>query len=626
MHVIEESIFNKISFIGENKLNNNSLPINDCILEVNKRSLKQLLLAFLREKFLIYHYRDDNLIFELSRSNYVICVSKVKLASLLRITEFDSLFLIDKKTYLRQAITNPLKLLDIIKTELGHSLKLKEWDRFCKEIANHLQNALLSQWKKYSLMSLSVKNDKKHHDFFKNFLNPPENLSDYSLQFEQSIFNGHPYHPCAKTKLGFTMEDTLRYSPEFRSKIDIFIAAVDKKYVHIEAMEAHSEFKIWFAKTYPKAWETWLLELKKNKLNIADYIPFPVHPWQLYYFIFTVRAFTHYFRTKIIILFDNVKIMASPTLSFRTVLPTEGANPAYIKLPVAVQATSVFRTLSALSTKNAPKISRALKEILIRENYFSRRLDILSELYGLHLPFLQSNESKHFSAIFRENVADYLQKNEVAIVLAAFFEKLPANNNSLFIEIMQLAGYANYQAALNYFYNYTDLVLGGYLDLYLQYGIALEGHQQNTFAVFQNGCIKRFIARDVDGIEIHPASLNSRGIYLDISADSPHLKNNKRVVRNQLLHTVYQLHLGELVLLLANYFDRSETDFWNIVKDVTKQRFYQLKNQIDATTWDIEYHAILRADWPLKALLRMRLEKNYLLDGLFSNISNPLAT
>jgi hypothetical protein len=38
----------------------------------------------------------------------------------------------------------------------------------------------------------------------------------------------------------------------------------------------------------------------------------------------------------------------------------------------------------------------------------------------------------------------------------------------------------------------------------------------------------------------------------------------------------------------------------------------------------IEYNAILKADWPLKALLRMRLEKNYLQDGLFSPVSNPL--
>lgn len=623
MSVVEDSVLKKMDFIYEKT---NSLPINDCVSEVNKRSLKQLLLAFLREKFLIYHHRGDNLIFELSRSNYLICVSKVKLASLLRITEFDSLFLIDKKTYLRQSITNPMKLLDIIKTELKHNLKMKEWDRFCKEIANHLQNALLSQWKKYSLTSLNIKNDKKYHDFFKNFLNPPENLSDYSLQFEQSIFNGHPYHPCAKTKLGFTMEDTLRYSPEFRSKVEIVIAAVDKKYVHVEAMEAHIEFKAWFAQTYSSAWEAWLLELKRNKLSADDYIPFPVHPWQVYYFLFTVRAFTQYFKTRIIILFDDVKIVASPTLSFRTVLPTEGANPAYIKLPVAVQATSVFRTLSAISTKNAPKISRTLRQILHKENFFSGRLDILSELYGLHLPFLQTNESQHFSAIFRENVADYLKKNEVAIVLAALFEKLPLNNNSLFIEIMRLAGYTSYQAALNYFYNYTDLVLGSYLDLYLLYGVALEGHQQNTFAVFQNGCIKRFIARDVDGIEIHRDSLTSRGIDLDLSEDSPHVQSNKVIVRNQLLHTVYQLHLGELVLLLANYFDCSETDFWNIVKDITEQRFQQLKKQIDIATWEIEHHAILKADWPLKALLRMRLEKNYIRDGLFSHISNPLAT
>ncbi len=50
------------------------------------------------------------------------------------------------------------------------------------------------------------------------------------------------------------------------------------------------------------------------------------------------------------------------------------------------------------------------------------------------------------------------------------------------------------------------------------------------------------------------------------------------VVRNQLLHTVYQLHLGELVLLQANYFECPEAPFWNVVKQVTEQSFYRLRD------------------------------------------------
>ena len=67
------------------------------------------------------------------------------------------------------------------------------------------------------------------------------------------------------------------------------------------------------------------------------------------------------------------------------------------------------------------------------------------------------------------------------------------SETNLFIEIMELSGCLTYHDALTYFLHYADLVLGSYLDLYLLYGIALEGHQQNTLAIVQDGKIKRFI-------------------------------------------------------------------------------------------------------------------------------------
>lgn len=626
MHVIERIPSKEISFIEQYNSYSNTInfSINEYLSEVNKHSLKQLLLAFLREDILPYHYQNSTVIFDLKRSNYFMYVNRVKLFSLLRFTNFDSLILKHKTTALKQTITDPLKLLDIVKVELGSILNMDQWYKFYNEVANHLQNSLLSTWKKYSIRK-SIDRDKKiPNNRPKNILLKSTKVSaNGSLQFEQSVFSGHPYHPCAKTKLGFSIEDTVNYSPEFQSKVGIFITAVKKEYVHIEGMQINTNFSEWFAHYYPGAWHIWLGELKKNNLELKNYVPFPVHPWQVYNFTFISPLFKEYLEKKIIVLFDNVKVIASPTLSFRTLLPIE-KNAPYIKLPVAIQATSIVRTLSPISTKNMPKISRMLKEILIIENYFSNRLDVLPESYGLHLKGLNIDTAKHFTAIFRENITDYLAENEVAIVVAAFFEKSSISDSNLFIEIMELSGCLTYQDALTYFFNYVELVLGSYLDLYLLYGIALEGHQQNTLAIVQDGKIKRFIARDFDGIEIHIDSFKPMGINLDITDDSPYWQKNKETVRNQLLYTVYQLHLGELVLLLANYFNSEETAFWRIVRQVTEQRFYALKNKMHPSVWQNEFNTILQAYWPVKALLRMRLEKNYLRDGLFYQIVNPL--
>lgn len=627
MHVIDRISAQEINFSEQYKLysNTNNLSIGECISEVNKHSLKQLLLAFLREGIFSYHYQNATVIFDLQHSNYFIYVTRVKLFSLLRFTNFDSLILKHKATSLKQTITDPLKLLDIVKNELENILDMDQWSKFYKEIANNLQNSLLSTWKKYSVNTLIDRSKKKSDLQLNNLLKSSEIAVNSSLKFEQSVFSGHPYHPCAKTKLGFTIEDTINYSPEFQSKVDIHVAAVQKQYVHIESMQQNINFIEWFSKYYPEAWVNWLEEMKKGNLEVKNYIPFPVHPWQVYYFTFISPLFKNYMENKIIVIFDKAKIKTSPTLSFRTLLPIDNINSPYIKLPVAVQATSIVRTLSPISTKNMPRISNILQKILVTENYFSSRLSILPESHGLHLKELSIDEAKHFTAIFRENITKHLAENEVAIVVAAFFEKSSLSKTSLFIEIMELSGCLTYHDALGYFLHYADLVLGSYLDLFLLYGIALEGHQQNTLAILREGKIKRFIARDFDGIEMHGESLKSMGVDLDLTENSPYLQKNKETVRNQLLYTVYQLHLGEIILLLANYFNCEEKPFWKIVRKVTEQRFYALKDRMCPNIWKKEFNTILNTHWPVKALLRMRLEKNYLRDGLFTQIANPLS-
>lgn len=627
MHVIDRISAQEINFSEQYKLysNTNDFSINECISEVNKHSLKQLLLAFLREDIFPYHYQNATVIFDLQRSNYFIYVTRVKLFSLLRFTNFDNLILKHKATSLKQTITDPLKLLDIVKYELENILDMDQWFKFYKEIANNLQNALLSTWKKYSVNTLIDRNKKKSNLQLNNLLKSSQIATNSSLKFEQSVFSGHPYHPCAKTKLGFTIEDTINYSPEFQSRVDIHIAAVQKQYVHIESMQQNINFTEWFSKYYPEAWANWLEEMKKSNLEVKHYIPFPVHPWQVYYFTFIFPLFKDYMENKVIVIFDKAKIKASPTLSFRTLLPIDNINSPYIKLPVAVQATSIVRTLSPISTKNMPRISNILQKILITENYFSNRLSLLPESHGLHLKKLSIDEAKHFTAIFRENITIHLAENEVAIVVAAFFEKSSLSKTNLFIEIMEQSGCLTYQDALDYFLHYADLILGSYLDLFLLYGIALEGHQQNTLAILSEGKIKRFIARDFDGIEMHGESLKAMGVNLDLTENSPYLQKNKETVRNQLLYTVYQLHLGEIILLLANYFNCEEKPFWKIVRKISEQRFYALKDRMCSNIWKKEFNTILNTHWPVKALLRMRLEKNYLRDGLFAQVANPLS-
>jgi siderophore synthetase component len=625
MKLVEES-FKRKNFVEKdrNYRNKNNFSLKCYLSEVNRQSLRQLLIAFLRERVLEHYYDVKNLIFNLPRINSSIFVSQVKLNSLLRFTEFEKVFLIDRKKNIKTLITDPISLLQIVRRELYTIFDIEQWEKVSKEVNNHIQNTVLISRQKDKLrkefFSFYPENNK---NYFPEFSENKKSILDCSFKYEQLSFNGHPYHPFAKTKVGFSAEDIVRYTTEFRPKVFILLAAVRKKAICVETTQSDFIFSDWFSEHYPSSWSSWVDELEKQHLNQKDYIPFPIHPWQATNIV--KNLFTDNIEANDIILFNNVVIDASPTSSFRTLAPVKNCYAPYIKLPIGIYASGVFRALSVNSIKNTPKITHIIKSILLKHSYISERLAILPEICGLYLKSVEEDKARHFTVLFRENVINYLFKDEIAVVVSALFEKSLKSNTILFIELIRLAGCLNYQDVLNYFNQYVDLVLGSYLDLYLIYGIALEGHQQNTLAIFQKGHIKRFIARDFDGIEIHADSLNSHNLALSDLLLPPFVTNDKITVRNQLLHTVYQLHLGELVLLLAAHFNCEEKDFWTIIRKKTQERFIALKAEVNQVRWEEEYHAILKADWPVKALFRMRLEKQYVREGIFLYISNPLA-
>lgn len=586
---------------------------------VQLNSLMRILQAFLREEILDASFEDNTLVFTLPQSMRTIFIDRIRMGSLFRYTSFGNVYLRENCGSVRQ-IKNPFDLLDIFISELDSEAERANWDRLIQEINDHLRNALLSNSKNWVLnQKIKKESQELGLQYFLQWVNLQPNRSYF---FEQYITRGHPYHPCSKTKLGFSIEDVINYSPEFQPHVPLQLVAVHNTLVHIEAMEAEGDYLNFFAKNYSATWKAWQQYLITNQLNPADYIPIPVHPWQAQNQL--PELFADFISKGLLHICEDISISATPTLSFRTLAPIALKDAPYIKLPIAIQATSVFRTLEPKSTQNTPKVSSMLTDIFAKETNFANRLSILRENFGLHLKTVSDEQARNLTVIFRENPNLNLQEGEIAIVVAALFEKSPLSGSALLIDLMQMAGIHHQEDAYRYFQHYVDLVLGSYLDLYLGYGIALEGHQQNTLAVFRDGQIVRFIARDFDGVNIHLSTLEETGYVFKAYPGTSAITQNKQQVRNLLLHTVYQLHLGEVVLTLANHFGCAEDEFWQVVRDTTEQRLLLFKEKLNSEVWQKEAHCLLEADWPCKALLRMRLLKRFSQERLFFLLPNPL--
>ncbi|KAK7573478.1 hypothetical protein V9T40_010669 [Parthenolecanium corni] len=586
------------------------ININKYLPDINRKTIQQILNCCLREKILDSKYEFGKLVFTLPQLKSKIYVDRVNLNSLSRFNGYGSvLFVQNKPKQYEEIITDPVNLLKILKKELASKIDLVNLNKLFMELHSHTLNAVLANWQKYETKDSLWFNEEQ---VYNNLI--PKKLSDYSHKFERLISNWHPYYPFAKSKVGFSSEDILNYSPDFQPKIFLILAAVHKSIIGTATNIENFKYKNWFAQHFSEEWNNWLAVLNMKGIRHKDYIPLPIHPWQV----------THYIKKKFFNLTENeilvpleVTIEVSPTASPRTLLLSRNLSAPHIKLPLSIQATSAIRSYPSHFVKAVPIISEFMRQILASEPSISEKLNIMREDIGLYL----NTTGEHLSVTFRENVVRCcLKGKEIAVVVAALFEKFTASNDNLFIYIMKFAGYKTLKDAKQYFSKYADLVLGSHLDLYLIHGISLAGHQQNTLAVFEYGKIKRFVAKDLGGMYISANVAESHILLRDIPL-SRRYKNDDFYGQAQVSHTVYQSHLGELVLLLADHFNCSEKFFWNIVRDKTKERFQVLKNRVDNDRWRNEYNAILKANWPARSLFQNRLHNE---QGLYHFIKNPL--
>ena len=98
----------------------------------------------------------------------------------------------------------------------------------------------------------------------------------------------------------------------------------------------------------------------------------------------------------------------------------------YIKLPVAIHATSVTRIVLPKPVKTGPRISKILLEILAKEKYIAKNMDILVDIAGIHTTkACRKDDIRQLAVIFRANPEESLQLDEIACPLASLFVKIP---------------------------------------------------------------------------------------------------------------------------------------------------------------------------------------------------------
>jgi hypothetical protein len=182
-------------------------------------------------------------------------------------------------------------------------------------------------------------------------------------RIEQLLTDGHPIHPCCRTRGGMTVADVLAYAPEHFPVIRLrrFRVPADR----------------WYGTAPPLLY---------------------AHPWQ-----------AGRLRDRYPWLVDDGETgPVRPLMSLRTVAPVDGGP--HVKTAVDVQMTSAVRTVSPAAVHNGPVLSRLLRRLTA-----DLPIDVLAETGGGAV-VVDGAPQRHLAFLRRE--APVLHPGETAVPLA----------------------------------------------------------------------------------------------------------------------------------------------------------------------------------------------------------------
>ncbi|WP_433290946.1 IucA/IucC family protein [Actinoplanes sp. CA-030573] len=372
-----------------------------------------------------------------------------------------------------------------------------------------------------------------------------------AIGLERLAVAGHNLHPCGRTRLGWDTGDVLEHDLEAPMTRLGFVAVRD---------ELHLGDDVFPAMAAP-----------------AGYRVQPVHVWQ--------RDMVLPARYGDLLADGSLRILdeeipAVPTAALRTLwLPSLGE---YLKVSLDIQVTSTRRSISVASTRNGPAVSQLLHRLVEDD-----RLLLMAETAGAAVPV---GSGRDLSAIRRDGLAGRLEPGERVI---------PGGALPFLLDELVTGDPAEWLRA------YAQLLLPPLMKLTAQ-GVALEAHLQNCLPTFVGGRPHRLALRDFAGLRLHRPRLAAAGHDIALWPGSVVGTDDLDVFRAKIGYTLFQAHLGEIVLRL----DIDEDHGWKIIRSV-----------LDACCSGDDHAAFTAPLVPHKALVRMRLAGE---GDIYIPVRNPL--
>jgi len=425
----------------------------------------------------------------------------------------------------------------------------------------------------------------EHNAKFNHFLLGMDSEEKFAA-VEQSLIFGHPFHPTPKSSQGFSEKDLMRYAPEMKASFPLYYFAVDPILIEEE-----------LDKTDEVLFSSQVLSIAQQKLveTQKHYSLLPCHPWQAQH----VKKWP-----EIQELIESGKLVdlgllennVYPTSSVRTVW--DPTHHYFFKLPLNVRITNFIRVNPPEQLKRTVDASRLLKK-LSQELPFNNFTIISEEGYRtLKIKDLPENKqvelTESFAVIFRENPVVQPFKLGTPLVVAGLLEKPVEDVEPYLIQAIRLVANEENRELTSELIEkwlncYLDISIRPLLSMFLEYGVSLEAHVQNSMVTLKNGWPIHFYVRDLEGVSISQERATQHCYFDGLVNEFSSALYPDAEAWHRFKYYVLVNHFGHLIHTLAFYGKIDERELWKILRNylessnlfVNKESIYYLKDLLE---------------------------------------------
>lgn len=377
---------------------------------------------------------------------------------------------------------------------------------------------------------------------------------------DSALWEGHPYHPCFKSRTGFSAEDHARFGPECARPFHLEWLALRRSEIALSLPGTEADF--------------WQQELGADRDMLADRLAraglgfkthtvLPVHPWQMRHL--AQEALRPWLADKRAVALGVAGPRYVASQSLRTLHNVDEPGASSVKLSLSVVSTSSLRVLDPHFVLTGPALSGWLARIvasdpLLRGRY---RIDILAEhaaaLVDRHGPL-----AGKLAAIWRESPK--LAPGEAAVP----FNALTAREADGVAFVAPWLSRYGLHAWLD---RLVEVAVMPVWHLLVAQGVALEAHGQNMILVHRDGWPERIILRDFhESAEYVPDFVLRPNDVPDFGAIDPahagpaddrfHAMRSPAVLAELVIDALFVFNLAELTHLLQRLHAFDEAAFW----------------------------------------------------------------